>query len=310
MPDDRRAEIARLARAFVEQRAELGDTELWPAPTRRSALQEKGPVTPAPSPSAAETDREPPSTGASPPAQRPPTESRRDHPPQQSAPPVDDTPIAGSVRNGVQREEEPAQETSQMTPEDIGPDAWEGLTLEQFGETISPCERCSLCAEANNFVFGKGDPNADIMFIGEGPGEEENRQGLPFVGRAGQLLDKMIVAMQLRVEDVYITNVVKHRPPRNRNPQADEIDACMPYLQHQIALIQPKLICLLGRVSAQAMLNSSEGLGRMRGRWHEYAGIKTMVTYHPAALLRNPNWKPHAWDDLKALRLELDGTQL
>ena len=151
-------------------------------------------------------------------------------------------------------------------------------------------------------VFGTGDPNADLMFIGEGPGAEEDRQGLPFVGPAGELLNKIIQAIGLTRERVYIANVVKCRPPGNRDPQPDEAAACRPFLERQIDLVQPKVIVALGRVAAQALLGTDQPLGRMRGRWTTVRGVPTMVTYHPAALLRNAAWKRPTWEDMQLVR--------
>jgi uracil-DNA glycosylase len=284
MPQTDRSELARQARAFFEQQAEIDDSDLWPRHDagRVAQVRELPPVK---------------------------SEERRDQDSETARPVHAPAPRA----TAPQPPQEPVAEMEappEMAQANLGPGEWEGLTLEQFGEKIAPCTRCRLHEQANNFVFGKGSPEADLMFIGEGPGEEEDRQGLPFVGRAGKLLDKMIVAMQLSLDEVYIANVVKHRPPGNRNPLEDEVAACIPFLDHQIALIKPKLICLLGRVSAQAILKSNESLGRMRGHWFEYRSAKVMVTYHPAALLRNPGWKKQAWDDLKKLRFELDGVEL
>jgi len=187
------------------------------------------------------------------------------------------------------------------------PDA---ASLEEFRARISECHKCPLGATRTHFVFGSGNPDADLMFVGEAPGEEEDLQGQPFVGRAGQLLTKMIEAMKLRREDVYIANVLKCRPPNNRTPLPSEMEQCKPYLDRQIALIRPKIICALGRVAAQALLNTGEGLNRLRGTFHDYRGVKVLVTYHPAALLRNPQWKTQSWDDLQKVRYELDGTIL
>lgn len=279
-----RSELARQARAFLEQQAEIDDFDLWPPrDAGRGAQVRELPLVKS--------------------------EERRDQDSKTARPSRAPVPRA-SASQPTQEPVAPAEVPSEMTHAHSSPDEWEGLTLDQFGEKIASCTRCSLHEKASNFVFGKGSPEADLMFIGEGPGEEEDRQGIPFVGRAGKLLDKMIVAMQLGLDEVYIANVVKHRPPGNRNPLDDEVAACIPFLDHQIALIKPKLICLLGRVSAQAILKSNESLGRMRGHWFEYRGAKVMVTYHPAALLRNPGWKKHAWDDLKKLRFELDGVEL
>ncbi len=151
-------------------------------------------------------------------------------------------------------------------------------------------------------VFGVGDPNADLMFIGEGPGADEDRQGEPFVGRAGQLLDRIIQAIEMQREQVYIANIVKCRPPRNRDPQADEVEACIGYLQRQIDLVRPKVLVLLGKVAAQTLLGTDLTLGRMRGRWWQVRGVETRVTYHPAALLRNDQFKRPTWEDMQLVR--------
>ena len=145
---------------------------------------------------------------------------------------------------------------------------------------------------------------------GEAPGAEEDAQGIPFVGRAGRLLTRMIEAMKLRREDVYIGNILKCRPPDNRDPKAEEIENCEPILIRQIKIIKPKIICALGRVSGQTLLRTKSTLGSLRGKIHDYHGVKLIVTYHPAALLRNYHWKPAAWEDLKLLRREYDGTEL
>jgi DNA polymerase len=151
-------------------------------------------------------------------------------------------------------------------------------------------------------VFGSGDPGADLMFIGEGPGAEEDRTGLPFVGRAGELLTKIIAAIGFGRGEVYIANVVKCRPPRNRDPQPDEVAACSRYLKAQIELVAPRVIVLLGRVAAQNLLALDAPLGRMRGAWHSVYGIPTRVTYHPAALLRNESLKRPTWEDMQIVR--------
>lgn len=181
-------------------------------------------------------------------------------------------------------------------------DAGRAEALRALGGEVSSCERCRLWRGRNSVVFGSGDPNADLMFVGEGPGAEEDRQGLPFVGPAGALLTKMIEAIDLTRESVYITNVVKCRPPGNRDPLPDEAGACRGYLERQIELVRPRVIVALGRVAAQALLGNDLPLGRMRGRWSTVLGVPTMVTYHPAALLRNRAWKRPAWEDLQAVR--------
>lgn len=169
------------------------------------------------------------------------------------------------------------------------------------------CTRCRLAEGRNRVVFGVGDPNADLMFIGEGPGADEDRQGEPFVGRAGQLLDRIIQAIEMQREQVYIANIVKCRPPRNRDPQADEVEACIGYLQRQIDLVRPKVIVLLGKVAAQTLLGTESTLGAMRGRWWQVRGVETRVTYHPAALLRSDQYKRPTWEDMQLVRDRLRG---
>lgn len=161
------------------------------------------------------------------------------------------------------------------------------------------CRSCPLCERRNNVVFGEGNPQADLMFIGEGPGFDEDRSGRPFVGKAGQLLDKMILAMQFSREEVYICNIVKCRPPDNRVPMPEEAAACLPYLVKQIELVSPKVIVLLGATAAHYLLGKQEGITRLRGRWLDYQGIPVMPTYHPAFLLRKPEAKREAWIDLQ-----------
>ena len=182
--------------------------------------------------------------------------------------------------------------------------------LENFRQEICDCTRCELGQTRQKFVFGAGHPEAGIMFIGEAPGADEDRQGEPFVGAAGQLLTKIIEAMGMSREEVFICNVLKCRPPNNRDPQPGEVAECEPYLKRQIEIVRPKIICTLGRIAAQVLLKSSESMGRMRGRLHEYEGIPVICTYHPAALLRNASWKRPTWEDMKWLRREYDGVEL
>ena len=183
----------------------------------------------------------------------------------------------------------------------------EGLTLDAFREEICTCTRCPLGATRNQFVFGSGDPNAGIMFVGEAPGADEDQSGLPFVGAAGQLLTKIIEAMGLSREEVYICNILKCRPPGNRDPQPEEIAQCEPYLKRQIDLVQPRVLCTLGRFAAQTLLRSDLTMGRLRQSEHRYEGIPLVATYHPAALLRNPQWKRPTWEDIKKVRRLYDG---
>ncbi len=185
-----------------------------------------------------------------------------------------------------------------------------GVDLEHFNQQICECQACPLGQTRQRFVFGSGAADAGIMFIGEAPGADEDRQGLPFVGKAGQLLTKIIEAMQLRREDVYICNVLKCRPPNNRDPLPEEIASCEPYLKKQIEIVQPVIICTLGRIATQALLKTTQSMGRLRGTLHEYEGIPVIATYHPAALLRNAGWKRDTWEDVKWVRREFDGTEL
>jgi len=182
-------------------------------------------------------------------------------------------------------------------------EAWEKAeTLEKLESLINNCTACKLCEGRNKFVFGSGNPNADVMCVGEGPGAEEDKQGLPFVGRAGQLLTDILKAIKFERDEVYIANIVKCRPPENRTPFPDEMDTCLPYLKKQFELIQPKLVLCLGLTAAKGLLKSRESLTNMRGKVFEFEQAKVMVTYHPAALLRNPNWKRPCWEDLQKFR--------
>lgn len=178
--------------------------------------------------------------------------------------------------------------------------------LQALYDANCTCTKCPLGHTRRHFVFGSGNEHADVMFIGEAPGAEEDLQGTPFVGPAGQLLTKILHAIRFTRDDVYIANILKCRPPNNREPLPDEIVACEPILREQIRLIQPRLICALGRVAGQALLRTTAPLGRLRGKFHEYQGIKLLVTYHPAALLRNPELKRPTWEDMQMLRREYD----
>lgn len=185
-----------------------------------------------------------------------------------------------------------------------GPEAAEpvDLRLEDVAAEAAHCQRCDLSNGRKSVVFGSGSPTADLMFIGEGPGAEEDRQGLPFVGRAGELLTRIIKAIDMTREEVYIANIVKCRPPGNRDPRPQEVAACRSFLEHQIDLIRPRVIVLLGRVAAQTLLGNDLPLGRMRGQWYKVRGVDTRVTYHPAALLRNVSFKRPTWEDMQVIR--------
>lgn len=178
-------------------------------------------------------------------------------------------------------------------------------TLEEIKEEIGDCTRCKLHEGRTNIVFGEGNPKARLVFVGEGPGRDEDSQGQPFVGRAGQLLTKIINAMGLKRSDVYICNVVKCRPPGNRTPEQDEIVTCQQFLIKQLRAIDPAVIVCLGSVAAQSVLNTKAKLGELRGNFHTYGHTKLMVTYHPAALLRNPGFKKPLWEDMQLVMKEL-----
>jgi DNA polymerase len=185
---------------------------------------------------------------------------------------------------------------------DVKQDWEKAKSLEELDNLISKCTKCPLHKSRTNFVFGVGNPDADVMVVGEGPGAEEDAQGEPFVGRAGKLLNDILKAINFKREEVYIANVVKSRPPGNRTPTAEEMEACIPYLKKQIELIKPKLILCLGLTAAQGLLKKRDSLTKLRGQLFEYHGAKVMVTYHPAALLRNPNWKRPCWEDVQKFR--------
>ncbi|HKB86468.1 MAG TPA: uracil-DNA glycosylase [Ignavibacteriaceae bacterium] len=182
-------------------------------------------------------------------------------------------------------------------------------SLRELNDLIKDCTNCPLHKSRNKFVFGVGDPDADVLVVGEGPGAEEDKQGEPFVGRAGKLLNDILKAINFERNAVYIANIVKCRPPGNRTPMAEEMDACFPYLDKQIELIKPKMILALGLTAAQGLLKKKDSLTKLRGNVYEYKGIRTMVTYHPAALLRNPQWKRGCWEDVQKFRKLYDEMQ-
>jgi DNA polymerase len=178
------------------------------------------------------------------------------------------------------------------------------LTLDSIRQELGACTRCRLHEGRNHLVFGEGDPHASLCFVGEAPGREEDMQGRPFVGQAGELLTRIIEAIDLTRAEVYITNIVKCRPPKNRNPQPDEIQSCLPFLRKQLKVIRPKIICCLGTFAAQTLLETEEKISILRGRFYAYQGARLMPTYHPAFLLRNPQFKRAVWEDMKAIREE------
>ncbi len=221
--------------------------------------------------------------------------------PVQSGTAIGEAPKAVEATEAQQ--ELPMADTLFPADEGIAPDWEEAQNLEELYQRIHQCRRCGLWQHRTNFVFGVGNPNADIMFVGEGPGADEDRLGEPFVGRAGQLLNKILAAMGLRRDEVYIANVVKCRPPGNRTPLPEEIIRCIPFLWKQIELIDPRFIVALGATAANALLKGNYKMGEIRGRAIPRAnGKRTLIaTYHPAALLRNPGWKRKTWEDMQLL---------
>jgi uracil-DNA glycosylase len=185
------------------------------------------------------------------------------------------------------------------------PEPDQGETLADIRTDLGECLRCPLCRTRTHLVFGEGNPNARVVFVGEGPGFEEDKTGRPFVGAAGQLLTKIIAAMNLTREAVYICNIVKCRPPDNRNPRIEEIRQCLPFLKRQLAAIRPRVICALGSVAAGTLLETDAPISRLRGRFHEFMGTPLMPTFHPAYLLRNPDQKRKVWEDIQKIMKKL-----
>ena len=177
--------------------------------------------------------------------------------------------------------------------------------LQRIADRIAACKQCSLCTSRGQTVPGTGHLHPELVFVGEGPGAEEDRQGIPFVGRSGQLLTRMITAMGYSRDEIWIGNIVKCRPPDNRAPTQDEMAACLPYLKEQIALLQPKVIVCLGATAVKGLLDITTGITKLRGQWHRFDGIDVMPTFHPAYLLRNPPAKKDAWEDLKRVLRKL-----
>ena len=180
--------------------------------------------------------------------------------------------------------------------------ATEALTLAAYRDEVAGCTKCPLAKGRTQVVFGSGSPVAELMFVGEAPGFHEDKQGVPFVGAAGQLLGKLLAGIGMSRDEVFVANVLKCRPPGNRDPQPDEVAACRGFLEKQIALVQPRIIVALGRVAAQTLLGNEASIGQMRGRWYRVHGVPTMVTYHPAALLRNQALKRPTWEDMQQVR--------
>lgn len=273
---------------------ELGIGPVWVrrAVAKASAMQADAPEVQATAAVVAEAPAASPRPAALPEAAQPKAEQPETAPSASDLPPLDaydDLPWA---------DEAPA------APEPALADAPGDLDIatldwDTLADRVSNCQRCRLCERRTNTVFGVGDREADWMLIGEAPGENEDKQGEPFVGQAGKLLDNMLRALTLsRVSSVYIANVIKCRPPGNRNPEPDEVARCEPYLQRQVALVKPKVIVAMGRFAAQSLLKSDASIASLRGRVHEYEGVPVIVTYHPAYLLRSLQDKSKAWADL------------
>ena len=214
--------------------------------------------------------------------------------------------LAASVRDKSKsrapRPQQPEPSTQTSLFAESGPASVRDSSLEEVRDDLGDCRRCTLCQDRTHIVFGSGNPQARLVFVGEGPGADEDRQGLPFVGRAGQLLTRMIEAIQMRRDEVYICNVVKCRPPKNRTPLEEEVAACSPFLDRQLAVLQPEVVCCLGLTAAQTLLQVRTPIGRLRGKIHSFRGARLVATYHPAYLLRNPAAKRDVWEDLKKIR--------
>jgi uracil-DNA glycosylase len=288
-----------LLRRYLEQRREMGETELvLDSLSVEEVMRLVGITRGAPPAAERQTPAEPApegwrdalrATGATPEPPRPA--------PPPAAPPAA-PPLAallpGLAVGGVQDERRVPDEIAAAT------------SLEELATLIRRCTRCDLHRTATNAVPGEGNPHAGLMCVGEAPGAQEDATGRPFVGQAGQLLTKILQAVNFSREEVFILNLLKHRPPGNRNPNPDEVLACRPYLVRQVELVSPKVILALGTFAAQSLLETKLAIGKLRGSVHRYHGIPVIVTYHPAALLRNPAWKRPTWEDVQLARRILD----
>ena len=216
-------------------------------------------------------------------------------------------PVESSGSPNLEPAELSAAPPSSIEPTQGAPGVEGGADLVALGQDVEGCVACPLSEGRHRVVFGSGSSSADLMFVGEGPGYHEDQQGLPFVGKAGELLTRIIAAIDMTRDQVYIANIVKCRPPNNRDPRPEEVAACIGYLRRQIELIEPRVIVALGRVAAQTLLESASPIGRLRGVWHSYRGVPLRVTYHPAALLRNTSLKRPTWEDMQVVRDALSG---
>jgi DNA polymerase len=298
-----------LLRRYIEQRRELGETELVLDALKvedvMRLLGAAGRSVPAPEPrvSVRELAGEQSDDWRA---------SLRDAGVNVDLPVTDSNPDPDPATTYVETSSEMAfREGIVIAPDEaeLIPSAIEKLeSLEALAKAVKRCTRCSLYETATNPVPGEGDPNAKLVCVGEAPGAKEDATGRPFVGPAGQLLTKILAAIDLTREQVFICNVLKHRPPGNRNPRPEEVEACSPYLIRQLELIKPKVIVAFGTFAAQTLLNTKAPIGSLRGLVHQYHGIPLVVTYHPAALLRNPAWKRPTWEDVKLARRILDSS--
>jgi len=317
-----------LLRRYLEQRREMGETELvldsmsveevmrllgiaTGTRGKRAAVERAMPI--APQSESGKTVSEPASTGW--------REALRasgvtpDAPRAARAAPATPAPFEPAVEPPSAEPPPPASPSAPLTPglvvgspelPRVGGDIGEAQSLEELATLIARCTRCALYKTAAHPVPGEGNAQAGLMCVGEAPGAQEDATGRPFYGQAGQLLTKILQAVNLSREEVFILNVLKHRPPGNRNPMPEEVDACRPYLVRQIELVRPKVILALGTFAAQSLLETKLSIGKLRGSVHRYHGIPVIVTYHPAALLRNPGWKRPTWEDVQLARRILD----
>ena len=248
------------------------------------------------------------------PLHRPPSpgggEAGEEHRPPSPPPRRATSPAAARARAAWQRGAPPIPPVGLVIPSPekdlFTADPLTSMSLTQLADAVRACTKCVLCRERTNAVPGEGPADARLVVVGEGPGATEDETGRPFVGRAGKLLDEILAAIELPRERVYICNVVKCRPPQNRKPAQDEMDACVPYLYRQLDLIRPKVILAMGNTAAETLLNTKQSLGSLRERVHQFRGMPLIVTYHPAALLRNPHWKKPTWDDVRIARQLID----
>lgn len=315
-------------RAYLEQRRELGESEFVldglsiedamrvlagigrgsatgaPAPRPRAATPSAGrPPEPVATREPVPESAPEPEPVADDPEDDPTLEEQREAAPDVRHPPV--TEVAIDMKAFTQ-----GLVVGTPNGSDFGENPFSSVrSLKALAEIIEKCTRCPLYKTATHAVPGEGAAKADMLVVGEAPGANEDESGRPFVGQAGQLLTKILAAIDLTREDVFIANVLKHRPPGNRNPKPDEVEACSPYLTRQIQLIKPKVILALGTFAAQTLLETKTPIGKLRGQVHRYHGIPLVVTYHPAALLRNPAWKRPTWEDVKLARRVLDSAR-